>query len=95
MSRLTQQVLLIFLNFLLDIFLIPYLGNVYIADCSNHHVRKVTISTGTITSLAGSSTSGSYSGDNGQATAAGLNNPDGMGVDVSGRNLLLFLYFLL
>ncbi len=38
----------------------------------------------TITTVAGSSTSGSYSGDNGQATSAGLNGPQGVRVDTTG-----------
>ena len=67
------------------------IGNVYIADLWNHRIRKVTVSTGIITSIAGSggtgSTSGSYSGDNGAATSAGLNFPAGVALDASGRIL--------
>jgi len=59
-------------------------GNVYIADTYNHRIRKITISTGIITLIAGSTTSGSYSGDNGQATAAALNVPTTIAVDSSG-----------
>ena len=40
-----------------------------------------------ITTIAGSSTSGSYSGDNGAATSATLNYPYGVAVDASGRIL--------
>ena len=40
-----------------------------------------------ITTIAGSSTSGSYSGDNGAATSATLNSPVGVAVDASGRIL--------
>ena len=61
------------------------IGNVYIADTSNNRIRKV--STGIITTIAGSSTSGSYSGDNGAATSATLNYPAGLALDVSGRTL--------
>ncbi len=39
----------------------------------------------TITTIAGSSTSGSYSGDGGQATAATLNAPSGVAIDSSGK----------
>ena len=60
------------------------LGNVYIADQSNHRIRKVTISTGIISTIAGSSTSGSYSGDGKPATSATLNNPFGVALDSSG-----------
>ncbi len=56
----------------------------YIADSYNNRIRKVTVSTGIITTIAGSSTSNSYSGDNGQATAATMFTPDGVTVDVSG-----------
>ncbi len=59
----------------------------YIADFNNNRIRKVTISTGIITTIAGSSTSGSYSGDNGAATSAGLNDPYGVAVDSAGRQL--------
>ena len=63
---------------------ISLLGNVYIADYSNHRIRKVTVSTGIITTIAGSGGTGSYSGDNGQATAAALYDPRGVTVDTSG-----------
>ena len=63
------------------------IGNVYIADMSNNRIRKVTVSTGVITTIAGSSTSGGYSGDNGAATSATLNGPPGVAVDASGRIL--------
>ncbi len=62
------------------------LGNMCIADTNNHRIRKVTVSTGIITTIAGTGTS-SYSGDNGAATSAGLNNPWGVALDVSGERL--------
>ena len=58
----------------------------YIGDLNNNRIRKVTVSTGIITTLAGTG-SGSYSGDNGAATAATLNNPRGVALDASGRIL--------
>ncbi len=72
-------------------------GNVYIADGSNHRVRKVTISTGIITTIAGNGATntdgsndyGSYSGDGGQATSAGLNYPLGVAVDATGTHSLV------
>ena len=68
----------------------------YIADCFNNRVRKVTISTGIITTIAGSSTSGGYGGDNNQATSATLNNPAGVNVDSSGSaDLMIILNYLL
>ena len=60
------------------------LGNLYIADESNNRIRKVTVSTGIITTIAGTGT-GSYSGDGGAATSAILYGPVGISVDVTGK----------
>ena len=60
----------------------------YISDNDNERIRKVTVSTGIITTIAGTGTS-SYSGDGGAATSATLNNPIGVALDSSGRMLLL------
>jgi hypothetical protein len=49
----------------------------YIADTLNQRIRRVVLSTGTITTVAGNGTAG-YSGDNGPATKASLNYPDGV-----------------
>ena len=59
----------------------------YIADTANHRIREVTISTGIITTIAGSGGTGSYSGDNGPATASGLNYPYGVAIDIVGTQL--------
>ncbi len=72
-------------NFILESYSYPYLGNVYITDYYNQRIRKVTASTEVITTIAGSSTSGSYSGDNGQATAATLYDPRGIALDSAGN----------
>jgi hypothetical protein len=54
-------------------------GNVYFGDCNDGRynvIRQVTVSTGIISTVAGTgSTSGGYNGDNIQATAATLNFP--------------------
>ena len=63
-----------------------YIGNVYIADDRNSRIRKVTVSTGIITLIAGTG-SVSYSGDNGAATSATLYGPVEVAVDASGRIL--------
>ena len=61
-----------------------HLGNIYIADRGNNRIRKVTVSTGIISTIAGTGTS-SYSGDNGAATSATLNLPRGVGLDTAGN----------
>ena len=62
------------------------IGNVYIADTSNHRIRKVTVSTGIITTIAGTGST-TYSGDNGAATSATLSYTLGVALDASGRML--------
>ena len=92
MLHLTQQVPLYYVNLIVAYtktnFPIPYLANVYIADQYNHRIRKVTVSTGIITTYAGSSTSSGYSGDDGSATYARLNYPIGVALDSTGTHLL-------
>ena len=51
---------------------------------SNYRVRKVTISTGIITTIAGTG-SASFSGDNGAAVSAAFNSLYGVALDASGR----------
>jgi sugar lactone lactonase YvrE len=60
------------------------LGNLYIADSANDRIRKVNLSSGVITSVAGNGSAGS-SGDGGAATAARLNQPEGLAVDAAGN----------
>ncbi len=72
-------------------------GNYYIADGNNQCIRKVTVSTGIISTIAGSGTQG-YSGDGGPATSASLNSPWGVAVDPSGlftRYSLVYMFSLL
>src|SRR6185312_2277000 len=59
-------------------------GNVYIVDYYNNRIRKVTASTGIITTIAGNGAAG-YSGDNGPATSAELNYPAGIALDNAGN----------
>jgi NHL repeat len=59
-------------------------GNIYIADSTNNRIRKVTVATGIITTVAGNGTTG-YSGDGGAATSAELDDPHGVGLDSAGN----------
>jgi DNA-binding beta-propeller fold protein YncE len=69
------------------------IGNVYIADTWNNRIRKVTVSTDIITTIAGSSTIGSFSGDGGAATSGNLYYPYGISLDSSGNyELLSYIY---
>ncbi len=58
----------------------------YIGDFTNNRVRKVTVSTGIISTIAGNGGTGSYSGDNSQATSAALYAPSGVIADSSGKH---------
>ena len=55
-------------------------GNLYVSDTTNQRVRKVTVATGIITTIAGTGGTG-LNGDGGAATAATLYNPEGLAVD--------------
>jgi len=59
-------------------------GNLYIPDSIFHVVRKVTAATGIISLYAGNGIGG-YSGDNGPAQAAKLDDPEAVAVDSSGN----------
>jgi sugar lactone lactonase YvrE len=62
---------------------VDFRGNIYIADSSNHRIRKVTPA-GIISTVAGNGTR-SDSGNGGLATAAQLNSPEGVAVDSAGN----------
>jgi uncharacterized protein YjiK len=59
-------------------------GNLYIADTMNYRVRKVTLATGIITTVAGDG-NGGYTGDGGLATKAELYQPYAVAVDAAGN----------
>jgi uncharacterized protein (TIGR03437 family) len=64
-------------------------GNLYVADTYNHRIRRITPS-GIITTFAGNGAGpgnglGSYSGDGGAATNAGLNFPYSVALDSGGN----------
>lgn len=60
-------------------------GNLYIADSGNHAIRKLTLATGKLTTVAGQLGVGGSSGDGGLATAAMLNTPEGVALDPAGN----------
>lgn len=58
-------------------------GNLYFTDSANHRVRRISLSTNIITTIAGNGTMG-FSGDNGSAVSASMNMPVGVAVDSRG-----------
>ena len=62
-------------------------GNAYIADQSNHRVRKIDAQTGIITTVAGTGVAG-FLGESVPATQARLYYPTGVAVDGSGTSTL-------
>ncbi|MCF6252838.1 MAG: hypothetical protein L3J75_16450, partial [Methylococcaceae bacterium] len=59
-------------------------GNLFIADRSNHRIRRINVTTGIITTIAGSGGFG-FIGDGRLATAARLSNPSDLALDASGN----------
>lgn len=63
-------------------------GNFYIADMTNHAVRRVDAKTEIITTFAGTGKAG-YSGDGGPASAAQLKQPHSIQFDPGGEHLYI------
>jgi len=61
-------------------------GELYVADIGSNTVRKISL-TGIITNIAGNGTA-AYSGDNGPAISAGLNEPCEVGLDSYGNIII-------
>jgi sugar lactone lactonase YvrE len=59
-------------------------GNLYLADTHNHRIRKITSSTGLISTIAGTGVPG-FSGDSAPASAATLALPHGLTADAAGN----------
>jgi hypothetical protein len=58
-------------------------GNLYVADTSNHTIRKVVISTRAVATLAGNA--GYFGSSDGAGSIARFNYPSGVAVDASGN----------
>ena len=59
-------------------------GNIFFADTGNNLVRKLSATTGIISTVAGNAT-GIFGGDGGTAAAAPVNGPQGVAVDAAGN----------
>ncbi|MBX2905296.1 MAG: Ig-like domain-containing protein [Taibaiella sp.] len=66
-------------------------GLIYVSDFNNCAVRRVSIATGIITTIAGTGTCG-FSGDGGPGTLARLNGPTGVAVDNAGNVYISDIY---
>jgi sugar lactone lactonase YvrE len=60
------------------------LGNLYLADSNNHRVRRIAATTGAITTVAGNGVE-AFAGDNGPATSASIDSPNGLALDSAGN----------
>jgi hypothetical protein len=67
---------------------IDALGDIYIADSNNHRIRKITMSSGIITTVSGTGIEG-YGGDGGQAISAILSYCDGVAVNKLSGNIYI------
>ena len=63
-------------------------GDLYIADQGNNRIRKVTVATGIITTIAGNGNS-TYNGDGIPALSAAIGSPTSLAVDTAGN---IFVY---
>jgi sugar lactone lactonase YvrE len=59
-------------------------GNLYFADFLNHRIRKITISNGMITAIAGNGTPGAF-GDGGEPSRAQIFLPIDVAIDGAGN----------
>ena len=70
------------------------IGNAYISDLQYCVIRKVTASTGIITTIAGTAATSGFAGDGGAATSAELYLPYGVAIDPAGYFVYLFILFV-
>nr|CAG4717464.1 unnamed protein product [Naegleria fowleri] len=67
-----------------SVFVSEHTNDVYIADTGNHRIRKISATTGIVTTIAGTGVAG-YNGDNILATSAMMNSPNSLYVTSSGE----------
>ena len=60
-------------------------GNLYIADLSNHRIRRVDAATGNISTYAGTGNTAFTSSEEGTATATNIREPSGVALDAAGN----------
>jgi sugar lactone lactonase YvrE len=63
---------------------VDFAGNMFITDSYNHRIRKVSVSTGIITTIAGTGAA-AYAGDGGAASSAQFNTPYSLALDAAGN----------
>jgi uncharacterized protein (TIGR03437 family) len=66
-------------------------GNLYVADYLNARVRKISLSTGIVTTVAGSGAP-TLSGDGGLALAAGIGYPSNIALNAAGSQLYIIAW---
>jgi hypothetical protein len=72
---------------------LDHVGNMYIADRENNVIRRVSLSTGVIITVAGNNAmAAGYTGDGGSATKAALNSPINISFDPSGNMYIADFY---
>ena len=59
-------------------------GNLYVADTNNHRIRRIAATTAVVTTIAGNGME-AFAGDNGLATAASIDSPNGLAIDPAGN----------
>jgi DNA-binding beta-propeller fold protein YncE len=63
-------------------------GNIYVADRHNHCVRRIDAASGVVTTFAGNGSAG-FSGDGGDASRAGMVEPNGIALDPGQMRLFI------
>ncbi|KAB2347970.1 NHL repeat-containing protein [Actinomadura rudentiformis] len=67
----------------------PYRNHLYVADSARHRVRRIDLSTGQVSAVAGTAATEGFHGDDGPAHAAQLNGPRGLAYDDASHALYI------